>query len=111
ANSSCRPCRSVLAGGEHREVPARARSWTVARANAATLPWRVRLPHPSLREWPRRLAPTRRSLALGFGILALALGAYLVSRETSLFAIGRIEVKGGSPEIAAQVRQALGSRL
>ncbi len=81
----------------------------MARANPATLPWRVRLPHPSVREWPGRLAPTRRSLALGFGIFALALGAYLMSRETSLFAIGRIEVRGGSPEVAAQVRQALGS--
>ena len=81
----------------------------MARANVATLSWRVRRPHLSAREWPVRLAPTRRSLTLGFGILALALGAYLIARETSLFAIDRIEVRGGSPQVDAQVRQALGS--
>jgi cell division protein FtsQ len=46
-------------------------------------------------------------LALGLGILALALGGYLIARETSLFAIRRIEVTGGSPRVARQVRQAL----
>ena len=81
----------------------------MARANVATLSWRVRRPHLSAREWPVRLAPTRRSLTLGFGILALALGAYLIARETSLFAIDRIEVRGGSPQVDAQVRQALGA--
>jgi len=81
----------------------------VARANAATLPWRVRLPNLSPHAWGGRLAPTRRSLVLGFGILGFALGAYLFARETSLFAIARLEVKGGSPQVAAQVRRALGS--
>jgi POTRA domain, FtsQ-type len=81
----------------------------VARANAATLPWRVRLPNLSPHAWGGRLAPTRRSLVLGFGILGFALGAYLFARETSLFAIERFEVKGGSPQVAAQVRRALGS--
>jgi hypothetical protein len=90
-------------------VPARARSWSVARANAAALPWRARLLHPSPHEWLGRLTPTRRSLALGFGILAFAGGGYLFARETSLFAIDRFEVKGGSPQVAAQVRKALGS--
>jgi cell division protein FtsQ len=56
-----------------------------------------------------RLAPTRRSLAVGFGILALALGGYLIARETALFAIDRIEVEGGSPRVAAQVQHALAS--
>jgi cell division protein FtsQ len=56
-----------------------------------------------------RLVPTRRSLAIGFGILAFALCAYMVSRETSLFAISRIEVQGGSPGVDAQVRAALAS--
>ena len=39
----------------------------------------------------------------------LALGAYLVARGTSLFAIGRIEVEGGSPRVDRQVRRALAS--
>jgi hypothetical protein len=72
-----------------------------------TPPWRVSRPQLYPREWPARLVPTRRSLAIGFGILAFALGAYLVSRETSLFAISRIEVQGGSPRVDAQVRAAL----
>jgi cell division protein FtsQ len=56
-----------------------------------------------------RFAPSRRSLAIGFGILAFALGAYMIARETSLFAVSRIEVQGGSPRVASQVRQALAS--
>jgi cell division protein FtsQ len=67
------------------------------------------LPEVHPRAWLARVAPTRRSLALGLGLLAVALGGYLIARETSLFAIDRIEVQGGSPRVAAQVRQALGS--
>jgi cell division protein FtsQ len=56
-----------------------------------------------------RIVPTRRSLAVGLGIAAFALCAYLVARETPLFAIDRIEVQGGSPRVDSQVRHALGS--
>jgi hypothetical protein len=56
-----------------------------------------------------RLVPTRRSLAIGVGILTFALGGYLLGRTTSLFAIQRIEVQGGSPRVQQQVRQALAS--
>jgi POTRA domain, FtsQ-type/Cell division protein FtsQ len=80
----------------------------VARAEVASLPHRVRLPQVHLRAAVGRLAPTRRSLAIGCGILVLGLGAYVLARETSLFAISRIEVNGGSPRLAAQVRRALG---
>jgi cell division protein FtsQ len=55
------------------------------------------------------MVPTRRSLALGFGVVAFALGAYALARESSLFAIARVEVQGGSPQVAAQVRGALSS--
>lgn len=61
--------------------------------------------HP--RAWLDRLAPTRRSLAIGLGIVAFGLGGYLLARGTSMFAITGIEVQGGSPEVAAQVRHAL----
>jgi len=44
---------------------------------------------------------------VGCGVLAVALGAYLLARETSLFAIDRIEVRGGSQPVARQVDQAL----
>lgn len=56
----------------------------------------------------RRLAPSRRSVAVGLGILAFGLGAYAMARETSMFALDRIEVHGGTPAIDAQVRKALG---
>jgi cell division protein FtsQ len=46
---------------------------------------------------------------VGFGVLAVALAAYLLARETPLFAIDRIEVRGGSQPIARQVDQALAS--
>jgi cell division protein FtsQ len=67
----------------------------------------MRLPQVRLRETLGRLAPSRRSLVVGLGILLLGFGAYGVARETSLFAISRIEVVGGSPQVAAQVRHAL----
>jgi cell division protein FtsQ len=61
--------------------------------------------HP--RAWAARLVPTRRALAIGLGVLLLGLAAYLFARETSLFAISRIEVEGGSPQLAGQVRKSL----
>ena len=89
-------------------MPARARfSLSVARAEVAALPHRLRLPQVELWEWPARLVPTRRSLAAGLGLLAFAIAAYAVARETSIFAVSRIEVQGGSPRLAAEVRQAL----
>jgi cell division protein FtsQ len=42
-------------------------------------------------------------------VLAIALGGYLFARESSLFAIDRIEVRGGSPQVAHQVDSALAS--
>jgi len=63
--------------------------------------------HP--REWLARVAPSGRSLAVGLGMLAVALGAYLIARETALFSIDRLEVRGTSPRVAGQVRQALAS--
>jgi cell division septal protein FtsQ len=81
----------------------------MVRVAAATLPWPARWPEVRPRAWLARFVPTRRSLVLGFGILAFALGAYVLARETSLFAISRIEVRGGSPRVARQVHQALAS--
>lgn len=98
-------------GGELRNMPARARlARSIARAEAiASLPQPPSWPELHPRAWLGRLAPTRRSLGVGLAALALALGAYLVARETPLFAIDRIEVQGGPPQVAAQVRRALGS--
>jgi len=91
-------------------MPARARlARSIARVEARALPWRPSLPEVHPRAWLARIAPTRRSLAVGFGLLAAALCGYLIARETPLFAIDRIEVHGGSPRVVAQVRHALAS--
>jgi cell division protein FtsQ len=63
--------------------------------------------HP--RAWLARFSPTRRSLAVGCSLAAVALGGYLIARETTLFSIDQIQVRGSSPSVAAQVRQALAS--
>jgi cell division protein FtsQ len=51
--------------------------------------------------------PSGRSVALGLGLLALAVGLYVGARETSVFAVQRIEIAGGKPRVQAAVRQAL----
>lgn len=51
--------------------------------------------------------PSRRSLAIGLGLVALAGGAYALARETSAFAVQRVEVAGGSPLLRARVRKEL----
>jgi len=57
------------------------------------------------------LAPSGGSLLVGLALVVLAVGGYLVARETSIFAVQRIEVTGGSPAVQAQVRTALHDEL
>jgi cell division septal protein FtsQ len=54
-----------------------------------------------------RWLPSGRSLAVGFALLAAAGGAYAIARETSIFAVQRIEIEGAPPTLAAQIRTAL----
>ena len=91
-------------------MPARVRlARSIARAEAIALPWRPSRPHVHPRAWLAHFSPTRRSLAVGLGVLAVALGGYVLARESSLFAIDRIEVRGASPRVAGQVRHAFAS--
>lgn len=91
-------------------MPARARlARSIARVETLAPHWRVGLPQVHPRARLAALAPTRRSVAVGLGILAVALGGYLLARESPLFAIGRIKVEGGSPLVARQVHHALAS--
>jgi POTRA domain, FtsQ-type len=56
-----------------------------------------------------RVVPSPRSLAVGVALFVLAAAAYGVARETSLFAVRILDVRGGTPLIRAQVRRALAS--
>jgi cell division protein FtsQ len=66
-------------------------------------PWRFRVALPRV----TRFVPSRRSLLVGAGVVAIAAGSYAVARETSVFAIHRVNVTGGSKAVDAQVARAL----
>jgi cell division protein FtsQ len=51
--------------------------------------------------------PSGRSLAIGFALLAAALGGYAAARETSLFAVQTIEVRGATGSAGPRVEAAL----
>lgn len=78
-----------------------------ARAQAVALPRRLPRPPGRLKSLFVRFSPSRRSVAAGFVILAVVLGGYFIARETSLFAVRSLDVRGAPPRLAAQVRQAL----
>ena len=53
------------------------------------------------------LLPSGRSVAVGLGLVALAVGTYSLARSTSAFAVEEIRVEGTTPAVARQVRAAL----
>jgi cell division protein FtsQ len=75
----------------------------VARARART----AVAPRPQLTLRLGRYLPSPRSLAVGFGLVALAGGLYGVARETSAFAVDSISVAGAPPRAQGQVRRSL----
>jgi hypothetical protein len=68
---------------------------------------------PARRSAPelRRLAPSGRSILIGLALLVVTVGAYVAARQTSLFALRTIDVRGGTPALRAQVRTALSDDL
>lgn len=74
-----------------------------APARAAVLPF----PHRLARRLGPRLAPSRQSLAVGLALVIAAAGAYALARETSLFAVRAIDVRGAPKSVAAQVERAV----
>lgn len=54
-----------------------------------------------------RLVPSARSLVLAFALLAGGIGAWLVARETSVFALRTVEVSGAPGPVARQVNRVL----
>lgn len=72
-------------------------------ARAAVLPF----PRQGVLSRAARLLPSGRALLVCTLLVAAAAGIYVVSRETSLFAIRAIQVRGVSPAAEAEVRTAL----
>jgi cell division septal protein FtsQ len=66
----------------------------------------VRLPHTPKLEVSMRSSPTRALVWLGAIVVLVAL-TYLVARDSSIFAVTRIEVTGAPPDVARQARGAL----
>lgn len=97
AISACPTCRSFAGSGEVREVPAEV-------VPADTRP--SRLPSVPIGRIAG-LAPSRRSLVIGAGIIAIAAGGYAIARETPLFAIHEVNVTGGSRAVDREVTLAL----
>jgi cell division protein FtsQ len=54
-----------------------------------------------------RLLPSGRSLLIGFALLVSCVGAYVGARESSLFAVREIDIRGADPAVAADARAAL----
>jgi cell division protein FtsQ len=53
-----------------------------------------------------RFVPSGRSLALAFALLGAVFVAYWGARETSVFAVERVEVRGAPPDVAREVERA-----
>lgn len=60
---------------------------------------------------PGRFLPSGRSILVGLALLAVAGGAYAVSRQSSLFAVSHIEIAGAPPDVQKQVRRELAPLL
>jgi cell division protein FtsQ len=75
----------------------------VARRRAEALPLPAEREPVAVARW----LPSGRSLLIGFVIAALAGGAYLIARETSLFALRTVRVEGASSDVAERIREVL----
>ena len=100
--SICPSCREAAGDGEVSLVAAPTRPT----AEAADLTARTVDP-PAL----VRFLPSGRSLLAGLAIALLAGAAYLVARETSVFAVRTLDIRGGTAQTRAHVRQALAAEV
>lgn len=77
--------------------------------NSATSVPRAGLGRPNRRAGElAQMLPSGRSLLVGFVLLAGGILAYVFARETSVFELRSVEVRGAPPAIERQVRAALG---
>jgi cell division protein FtsQ len=54
-----------------------------------------------------RVLPSRTSIFVGLAVFACAVGGYTVARESPLFAVAAVQVRGGSPAVQRQIAKAL----
>jgi cell division septal protein FtsQ len=54
-----------------------------------------------------RIVPSGRSLLLGFALLAGGILAYVIARQTAVFAIRTVEVNGAPPAPERKLRSAV----
>lgn len=54
-----------------------------------------------------RIVPSQRSVGVGLALAAAAFAAYMLARDTGMFAIRRIDVAGAPPAVRLEVRAAL----
>lgn len=59
------------------------------------------------RAWSRELLPSGRSIAVGLAVAVVAALAFAAARETSVFAVQTIDVRGVDPKLARRVERAL----
>jgi cell division protein FtsQ len=69
----------------------------------------VAIPHSGRRQATAqlRLLPSRGSVLIGLALFLAAAGAFAAARETPLFAVDSVQVRGATPAVARQVKQAL----
>jgi cell division septal protein FtsQ len=84
-------------------VAARRRARSTTRAGA------VALPRGDARV--AKLLPSRGSVLVGLAVFACAAGAYAAARESPLFAVEAVQVRGGTPLVRQQVAKALDGEL
>jgi cell division protein FtsQ len=80
-------------------------------ARAARLPARAQSAGHSRLPAIGQLIPSGRSILVGVLLVVLAAGAYAAALETSIFAVRTLDVRGGTPQLRAEVRQALKGEL
>jgi cell division septal protein FtsQ len=76
-------------------------------AQRATVPARARPVKPSA----RRFLPSARAVAIVFGGVVLAGGAYAAALETTVFSVRNIVIVGGTPRVKDELREALATEL
>jgi cell division protein FtsQ len=80
-------------------------------ARAARVPARAKSPSNTRLPALGQLIPSGRSILVGLVLVVLAAGAYAAALETSIFAVRTLDVRGGTPQLRAEVRQALEGEL